>query len=98
MKTIFRPELEEFHRSQVFGQEVGWVFVPINKEDFHELSLYYFLNIMKADVNVFGPFFGHWVTGDKYRALVIPTYRYGSHFVAELPQKGMHPDYLAAAV
>ena len=53
---------------------------------------------MKADVNVFGPFFGHWVTGDENRALVIPTYRYGFHSVAELPQKGMHPDYLAAAI
>ena len=42
---------------------------------------------MKADINAFGPFFGHWVTGDEDRALVIPTYRYGFHFVAELPQR-----------
>ena len=53
---------------------------------------------MIADVNVFGPFFGHWVTGDKYQALVIPTYWYGFEVVAELPHKGMHPDYLAATI
>ena len=54
--------------------------------------------VVVVDVYVFGPFFGHWVTGDKYRALVIPTYRNGFKVVAELPQKGMHPDYLPTAV
>jgi hypothetical protein len=68
------------------------------KEDFRELTLYYFTYIVVADVYVFGPFFGHWVTGDEYRALVIPTYRDGFELVAELPHKGMHPDHLAAAI
>ena len=91
-------EQKELDRSQVFSQEVCWILVTINKEDFRELSLNYFPNVMIADVNVFGPFFGHWVRGDKNRALIIPTYWNGTKMVAELPQKGMHPDYLATAV
>ena len=53
---------------------------------------------MKADVNMFRPFFGHGITGDKNRALVIATDGDWFEFVAELPHKGVHPDYLAATI
>ena len=53
---------------------------------------------MKADINMFRPFFGHGITGDEYRALVIAADGDWFKGVAELPQKGMHPDYLAATI
>ena len=53
---------------------------------------------MKVDVNMLGPFFGHRITGNEYRALVIAADGDRFKIVAELPQKGMHPDYLAATV
>lgn len=61
MESILWTELKELDRSQVFGEEVCWVLIPINEEDFRELSLNYFPNVMIADVDMFGPFFGHWV-------------------------------------
>ena len=53
---------------------------------------------MKVDVNMLRPFFGHGIAGDEYRALVISADGDWFEIVAELPHKGMHPDYLAAAV
>ena len=60
--------------------------------------LNYFSDIMEADVYVLGPFLGHGITGDEYQALVITADGDWFEIVAELPHKGMHPDYLAAAV
>ena len=76
VETICRSKLQELDVTQVLGQEVCWVFVSVDKIEFRELALNYFPNVVIADVYVFGPFFGHWVTGDKYRALVVPTYWY----------------------
>ena len=53
---------------------------------------------MKADVNMFRPFFGYGITGDEYRALIITADGDWFEFVAELPHKGMHPDYLVATI
>jgi len=77
VETICWSKLQELDVTQVLGQEVCWVLIPFDIVEFRELSLHhYFPNIVPADIYVFGPFFGHWVTGEKYRALVIPTYRY----------------------
>src|SRR5712671_4825579 len=70
------------------------VIVSIDEEDFREFSLDHFSNVVVADINVLRSFFGDWITGDENRALVIPTDRDGFEVVAELPQKGMHPDCL----
>ena len=48
-------ELKELDRSQVFGQEVCWVLIPIDEEHFCRLMLNYFPNVMIVDVYVFGP-------------------------------------------
>ena len=44
---------------------------------------------MKADIDVFRLFFGHGITGDEYRALVITTDGDWFEFVAKLPHKGI---------
>ena len=72
------------------GGQLGFIFV--DEEDFHKLLFYYLSYVMVVDVNVFGPFFSHWVRGDEYQALIIPTYQYRFEIVAKLPHKGMHPD------
>ena len=53
---------------------------------------------MKADIDVFRPFFSHRITGDEDRALVIAADGDWFKLVAKLPHKGMHPDYLAATI
>ena len=77
VETICRSKLQKLDVTQVLGQEVCWVFISVDKIEFRELTLNYFPNVVVADIYVFGPFFGHRITGDEYRALVIPTYRYG---------------------
>jgi len=56
VETKLQTEQYELDGSQVLGEEVCWVLIPVDKEDFHELSLNYFPNVMIADVDVFGPF------------------------------------------
>ena len=56
----------EFHRSHIFGQEVGRVLITIDKEYFCELLFYYFSCVVVADIYMFAPSFGHWVTGNEY--------------------------------
>ena len=68
MKTVFWTELEKLDGSQVFGEEVCRIFISVDEEDFCELSLNYFPNVMIADVNMLRPFLSHGITGDKYRA------------------------------
>ena len=72
MRDFLEGDERGNHRSQILCQEVCWVLFPINEEDFHELSLNNFMNIVVADVDMFRPFFGHRVTGNEDQALVIP--------------------------
>ena len=51
-ETVFWSKLQELDRAKILGQEVRWVFVTINKIDFHELTLYYFPNIVESYVNM----------------------------------------------
>ena len=58
----------------------------------------YLANIVVPDIDVLQSLFSDRIRGDKDRALVISTDRDGRQVVAELPQKGMHPDYLVATI
>ena len=55
-------------------------------------------NVMVPDIDVLQSLFSDWIRGDKNRALVISADRDGGQVIAKLPQKGMHPDYLAATI
>jgi len=77
VKTVLWAELEKLDGSQVFGEEVCWIFISVDEEDFCELSLNYFPNVMVADVYVLRLFLSHGITGDEYRALIISADRNG---------------------
>ena len=55
-------------------------------------------DLVIPDIDVLRSLFSDRIRGDKNRALVISADRDGGQVVAELPQKGMHPDHLAATI
>ena len=91
-------KLEELHRAQVLSQQIHGIIITIDEVDFSQAAVNDLANVMVPDIDVLRSLFSDRVGGDKDRALVISADRDGGQVVAELPQKGMHPDYLAATV
>ena len=91
-------KLEELHRTQVLSQQIRGIVITIDEVDFCQATVNDLANVVVPDVDVLRSLFSDRVGGDKDRALIIPTDRDGGQVVAELPQKGMHPDYLAATI
>jgi len=98
LKAKHSLELKELDGPKVFRQKVCGIFITIDEIEFGEFMRYDFTDIMVANVNMLRSIFGNWVRGDKNRALVITADWDRTEAVAELPQKGMHPDYLAATI
>ena len=91
-------KLEELHRTQVLRQQIRGIVITIDEVDFCQAAVNDFTNVVVPDIDVLRSLFSDWVGGDKNRALVITADRDGRQVVAKLPQKGMHPDYLAATI
>ena len=91
-------KLEELHRTQVFGQQIHRIVITIDEIDFCQATVNDLANVVVPDVDVLRSLFSDRVGGDENRALVISADRDGGQVVAELPQEGMHPDYLAATI
>ena len=91
-------KLKELHRPKVLGQQIRGIVITIDEVDFCQAAVNYLANVMVPDVDVLRSLFGDRIGGDKNRALIISADRDGGQVVAELPQKGMHPDYLAATI
>ena len=91
-------KLKELYRTQVLHQQIHGIVITINEVDFGQAAVYYLANIMVPDIDVLRLLFSDWIRGNKNRALVISADRDGGQVVAELPQKGMHPDHLAATI
>ena len=56
------------------------------------------MHIVVADVDMFRAFLSDRIRGDKNQALVISANWDWLKAVAELPHKGVHPDYLVTAI
>ena len=93
-----RSKLKELNRSQVLSQQIHGIVIAIDEVDFCQAVVNYLANVVVPDVDVLRSLFSDRVGGDENRALVISADRDGRQVVAELPQKGMHPDYLAATI
>ena len=91
-------KLEELHRTQVLGQQIRGIIITIDEVDFCQAAVNDLANVVIPDIDVLRSLFSDRIGGDKNRALIISADRDGGQVVAELPQKGMHPDYLAATV
>ena len=91
-------KLKELHRTQVFGQQIRGIVITIDEVDFCQATVNDLVNVVIPDIDVLRSLLSDQVRGDKNRALVISADRDGRQVVAELPQKGMHPDYLAATI
>ena len=91
-------KLKELHRTQVFSQQIRGIVITIDEVNFCQAVVNDLANVVVPDVDVLRSLFSDRIRGDKDRALVISADRDGGQVVAELPQKGMHPDYLAAAI
>ena len=91
-------KLEELHRTQVLSQQIRGIIITIDEVDFCQATVNDFANVVIPDIDVFRSLFSDQVRGDKNRALIISADRDGGQVVAELPQKGMHPDYLVATI
>ena len=91
-------KLKELHRSEILHQQICRIVITIDEVDFSQAAVYNFANIVVPDINVLQSFFSDQVGGDKDQALVIAADGDSREVVAKLPQKGMHPDYLAATV
>ena len=92
------PKLKELHRTQVLSQQIRGIVITIEEVDFCQAVVNDLANVVVPDIDVLRSLFSDQVGGDKNRALVISADRDGRQVVAELPQKGMHLDYLAATV
>ena len=91
-------KLEELHRTQVLSQQIRGIVITINEVDFCQAAVNDLTNVVVPDIDVLRLLFSDQIRGNKNRALVISTDRDGGQMVAKLPQKGMHPDYLAATI
>ena len=91
-------KLKELHRTQVLHQQIHGIVITINEVDFCQAAVNDLMNVVIPDVDVLRSLFSDWIRGDKNQALVISADRDSRQVVAELPQKGMHPDYLAATI
>jgi len=91
-------EFQELNRSQVLHEKICGIVVTFNEVDFRELSTDYFAYVMIADVDMLRAFLSDGIRGDKDRALVVTTDWDWFEVVVKLPQKGMHPDHLAATI
>ena len=91
-------KLKELHRTQVLSQQIRGIIITIDEVDFCQAAVNDLANVVVPDIDVLQSLFSDRIRGDKNRALVISADRNGGQVVAELPQKGMHPDYLAATI
>ena len=91
-------KLKELHRTQVLGQQICGIIITINEVYFCQAAVNDLVNVVVPDIDVLRSLFSDRIRGDKNRALVIAADRDGRQVVAELPQKGMHPDYFAATI
>ena len=91
-------KLEELHRTQVFSQQIRGIVITIDEVDFCQAAVNDLANIVVPDINVLRSLFSDRIRGDKNRTLIVSADGDGGQVVAELPQKGMHPDYLVATV
>ena len=91
-------KLKELHGTQVFGQQIRGIVITIDEVDFCQAAVNDLANIVIPDIDVLRSLFSDRVRGDENQALIISADRDGRQVVAELPQKGMHPDYLAATI
>ena len=91
-------KLKELDGSQVLRQQIHGIVITIDEIDFCQATVNDLTNVVEPDIDVLRLLFSDRVRGDKNRALVISADGDGGQVVAELPQKGMHPDYLAATI
>ena len=91
-------KLKELDVSQVFCQQIRGIVITIDEVNFCQAAVNHLTNIVVPDVDVLRSLFSDRIRGDKNRALIISADRDGRQVVPELPQKGMHPDYLAATI
>ena len=91
-------KLKELHRAQVLSQQICGIIITIDEVDFCQAAVDDLANIVIPDIDVLRSLFSDRIGGDENRALIISADRDGGQVVAELPQKGMHPDYLAATI
>ena len=91
-------KLEELHRTQVLHQQIRGIVITIDEVDFCQATVNDLTNIVIPDINVLRSLFSDRIRGDENQALIISADRDGGQVVAELPQKGMDPDYLVATV
>ena len=91
-------KLKELHRTQVLSQQICGIVITIDEVNFCQAAVNDLANVVIPDIDVLRSLFSDRIGGDKNRALVISADRDGGQVVAELPQKGVHPDYLAATI